>query len=427
MRYLLSAFVLFIALSIHAQSAELKKGINSYEMGDCEYAVATLSEVMKQPHQLKTKEVSRGWYYLGKSKSVLISKAMSIQATEDLIKYKGYDLDAYFCFEKALAANPNEDLKALLELEITNLYYVIFNSGNSQYLLGDNSFALKYYNTAIEIAESYAISGDYNAYNLRGQTYLAMKDSTRAYADFSKATERYWADSPEVPDANIGYAYYSMAVIERYSNNSMDKALDLTQVGNERIQKESDRLKALFENGSIDQNLYASQAAQFSNIMDALNRFELDIYNASPEKYDEAVAKFKKAIADNPNDANMQLVYGNLIEFNDPQGAYEAYLKAIEIDPNQSIGHFNAGANRVNEGVKYAQKGNEEFDFKEAEKWRVKTNEQFKLALPHLEKAHELEPSNIYVLDALLQVTIQLEMNEEYQMYKEKQKVLKGY
>ncbi len=427
MRFLLSFLLICSSFVATSQSSALKTGILDYQSGKYDDAVARLSEVMKAPEKLKSKEVPEGWFYLGKSKAVLISNAMSIQDASALVKYKGYDLDAYYCYNQALKAGPKSELQETIELEINNLYYLIFNSGNTQYLLGDNTSALKYYNTAAEIAEVHEIPGDYQVYSLRGQTYLSIGDSVKAYNDFATSTKHYLVDSPEIPDANIGFAYYSMAIIERYSNNDLDKALELTQVGNELMQKEYDRLKGLFNDGSSDQRMLVSQSEQFGNIMDALNRFELDIYQVSPDKYEEAVAKFEKALEENPNDANMWLVYGNLIEYEDIDGAYEAYKKAVENAPENSIGHFNAGANRVNKGTAYARKANEEFDYQKAQEWQEKVNEEFKTALPHLKKAHELEPDNIYVIDALLQVTIQLEMMDDYKMYKEKQKLLRGY
>ena len=410
-----------------AQSSKLHLGIASYEMGDYETAVEHLNEAMKNTSALKSKEIPLGWYHLGKSKSKLISTAMSLQAHDQLIKYKGYDLDAYDCFKKALASEPKSDLEETIKDEISLISYVIFNSGNMEYLLGQNTAALSYYNTVEEIADSYGMRGDYQIYSLRGQTYLAMADSSKAYIDFTKAIQRYQANPPEIPDANIGYAFYSMAIIDRYNNDDVDKALELVQEGTEMVQSESDRLNGLMNSASSDKRVLAAQQDQFASILDALNRFELDIYNNSPKKYDEAVAKFEKAIKENPTDVTMRIIYGNLIEQKDPDTAYEVYKKAIELDPNNDVAQFNAGANRVNKGVEYARKANEEFDFEKANAWQEKVNEQFGIALPHLEKAHELDPENIYILDALLQVTMQLEMMEAYKMYKEKSNKLRGY
>ena len=427
MKFFLSFLSIYSFLVATAQSPELKKGMHSFESGNYEDAVVTLSDVMNAPEALKSKEISEGWYYLGRSKQILISNAMSLQSADLLKKYKGYDLDAYHCYKQALATDEKGELQEAIKSEIESLYYVLFNSGNAQYLSGENSLALNYYNVAAEIAESQKVTGDYQVYNLRGQTHLSLQDSLKAYADFARATERYLLDAPEIPDANIGYSYYFMAMIERYSNGNLNKALELTQLGNNVMDKELERLTGLLNDGSSDNRMLVSQSAQFNAIMDALNRFELEIYRSSPEKYDEAVAKFKKALANNPDDANMWLVYGNLIEYKDIEGSYEAYLKAIDLNPKSSVNHFNAGANRVNKGTEFARKANDEFDYQKSKQWQEKVDEEYRKALIHLEKAYELEPENIYIIDALLQITVQLELLDDYNKYKEKQKILRGY
>jgi len=427
MRYVFLTLLIFSSF-IAASQNSLSDGINAFNNGNYEEAEKVLSEVMKNPNSLKEKDRANGWYFLGKSKSFLISNAMSVQSPDVLSKYKGFDLDAYNCFKKVLESPGGKKLKSSVEKEIENISYVLFNSGNTYYLLGESSPALKYYNSAAEIAETYGMKDDYQVYNLRGQTLLTVGDSIKAYTDFSKAIKHYEMKSSEIPDASIGYAYYFQAVIDLYSNNNIDKALKQVQSGTKLIEKESDRLNALIQNpGDLSLPMMGAQEKQFANISDALSRLELDIYRNYPEKYTEAIAKFEASLKENPNDDNLWLVYGNMIETKDMDAAYDAYKKAIDINPKNGVAQFNAGANRVNKGADYARKANEEFDFSKAQKWQDMVNEEFKSALPHLEKAHELEPENVYIIEALLQVTIQLEMMEDYKTYKAKKKKLTGY
>ncbi|GAB5417398.1 MAG: hypothetical protein Crog4KO_29800 [Crocinitomicaceae bacterium] len=405
----------------------MKDGIVAFEARNFHEAIKILSVEMESPELLKSKDRASGWYYLGRAKQNLIMDAMSIQDREALEKYMGYDLEAYDHLQKALKEKQTDKIKAEITADIQSLSYVLFNSGNIQYLMGANEKALHYYSAAQEIAEEYGMKNDYQVYQYKGQSQLALGDSTNAYDNYKKAILHYHSQAPEIPDANIGYAFYSKAMIERYSLDDIDNALSSIQAGIALLDDELVRLKSALSSGASNGQLLAAQEEQFAQTKDALSRFELDIYKVSPDKYDEAVAKFEKAIQENPNDPNLYIVYADLIEYTDTDGAFEAYKKSIELAPNSSIAHFNAGANRVNKGVAFARKSNEATDFEEATKWQDKMEEQFQIALPYLKKGNELDPDNLYIIDALLQVTIQLEMMDEYNIYKEKRKVIRGY
>jgi tetratricopeptide (TPR) repeat protein len=425
MRYLLLTTLLFIGVTSFAQKT-VKDGIRAYEMGNYANAVDILSLEVGHADQLKPKDRADGWYYLGKAKSILITNAMALQEAEKLQELLGYDLDAYLCFKKALLEKDNDNRKSEIVEEIKSISYVIFNSGNTQYLLNQNAYALKFYNVAQEIAEEYGMRNDYQVYQYKAQTQLTMGDSTRAFDNYKKSILRYNSQAPEIPDANIGYAFYTKAVIERYTLKDLDNALLTVQEGMTLLDEEVFRLKTLLSEGPSNSQMLAQQEAQFASIRATLTRFELDIYSASPEKYDEAVAKFQKAISENPNDANLHLVYGNLIEYKDIDGAFEAYKQAISIDPNDPAAQFNAGANRVNKGAEYARLANAEIDFQKADTWKEKADEQFKLAFTYIEKAHSFEPNDVYILDALIQVTAQLEMTDAYTLYKAKRRAISG-
>ncbi len=426
MRFLLLNTFIFIGLSSFCQQS-VKDGIAAFEARNYDEAIRILSSEMEHPELLKPKDRANGWYYLGMVKQKLITEAMSLQDREAIKKYMGYDLDAYAHLQKALKEKQNEKFKEEIITDIESLSYVLFNSGNMQYLIGANEEALQYYSAAQEIAEAYGIQNDYQVYQYKAQTQLSIGDSTNALDNYKKAILRYNAQAPEIPDANIGYAFYSKAMIERYNLDDLDAALTSIQEGAALLDDELIRLKTVLSAGASNGQLLVAQTEQFAQVKDALERFELDIYKVSPDKYDEAVAKFQQAIKNNPNDPNLYIVYANLIEFKDIDGAFEAYKKSIELAPNSSVAHFNAGANRVNKGVEFARKSNEAIDFEEAAKWQEKIEEQFQIALPYLQKGHELDADNLYIIDALLQVTIQLGMMEEYQIYKEKQAALRGY
>ena len=426
MKHLLTISLIFIGLTASAQQS-VKGGIVAYNNGEYDRAVQILAVEMDSEAQLKEKDRANGWYYLGMAKSNVITNAMAKQEKEKLQESVGFDLDAYVCFQKALKEKLNENLTDDIIEEIQSLSYVLFNSGNMQYLIGENSAALKYYDAAQEIAEEYGMRNDYQVYQYKAQTQLAIGDSTASFDNNKKAILRYNSQAPEIPDANIGYAFYSKAILERFTFKDLDNALATVQEGVELIDSEVLRLKNALSEGPSNEQMLAYQLDQFDQVRDALTRFELEIYTNSPAKYEEAVAKFKQAIKDNPRDPNLYLVYGNLIEYQDIDGAFEAYKSALDIDPSNPAAQFNAGANRVNKGVAFARLANEEIDFQKANEWQEKTNEQFRIALPYLEKGHTLAPEDLYIVEALMQVYAQLEMMDEYKTFKEKRKALSGY
>jgi tetratricopeptide (TPR) repeat protein len=426
MRYLLFVLLFQLSNSIHAQSFE--DGAVAFNSNQFDDAITILSKVLEQPNNVPKKQRADAWYYLGKSKLNLMSRAMSMQSRSAYEKFEGYDLDAYDHFIQALEESPNNKLKGQIEKDLIALGQVLFNSGNSMYLQSKPKLAVDYYSKAMGVAKNYGMTDDYLLYNMRGQCLVSLGDSTKAYEDFSTAIERYTSNKPEIPDANIGYAFMTLAYIEVYNKKNSSKALNFLEKGQQMLETEKARLAELIDNSSqLNTSDLAQQQTLFADVDNALSRFELNIYLNSPDKREEAILKFKKALEVDPNDPNIWLAYGTLIESNDIEEAYSAYKKSATLDPSNTSAHFNAGANRVNKGTEYARKANEEFDLQKSRKWQEKVDEQFKLALPHLEKAHELDPENVYIIDALLQVTIQLDMMEDYKAYKEKQQQLRGY
>src|SRR5690606_27685069 len=72
----------------------------------------------------------------------------------------------------------------------------------------------------------------------------------------------------------------------------------------------------------------------------------------------------------------------------------EAYKKALEIKPDYIDALFNLGALHINQGVKITEKANTITDNVIYAKEVKKADEHFKIAMPYLEKALELNPSD---------------------------------
>jgi tetratricopeptide (TPR) repeat protein len=96
------------------------------------------------------------------------------------------------------------------------------------------------------------------------------------------------------------------------------------------------------------------------------------------------------------------------------------YKKAIEIDANYFDATYNLGAMIFNKGVAEMDVINEIKDFKKYEVEKKKADEIFKLSLPYLEKAHEIDPKDKGVLISLKDLYVRLNQTDKYNEVKEK-------
>ncbi|RPH34345.1 MAG: tetratricopeptide repeat protein [Bacteroidales bacterium] len=123
--------------------------------------------------------------------------------------------------------------------------------------------------------------------------------------------------------------------------------------------------------------------------------------NEDPSK---VITYIDKAIADDPTNASLYhakgTIYDKLKEF---EQAIEAYKKAIEVNPKYFDPYFNIGVIYYNAAIKCLEDANK-VPAKELEKYDAliaKANEEFKKALPYMEKANELTPNDKYTLESL--------------------------
>ena len=138
---------------------------------------------------------------------------------------------------------------------------------------------------------------------------------------------------------------------------------------------------------------------------------------------DEALANFDKAIANDPENPAM---FYNRGLINDQVGNKEAaaadYTKALELDPKFFDAAYNLGAMYYNDAVEWNNKAsnyglNETAKYKEAS---TKANEYFELALPALEKAHEIDPEDRNTIASLTKIYAMTSKEAKYLEMKKK-------
>lgn len=147
----------------------------------------------------------------------------------------------------------------------------------------------------------------------------------------------------------------------------------------------------------------------------------------------EAVNYIDKAISKNPENASLLTAKGSMLEKLDRvEEAMEIYKKSIELDDTQFTPFYNISVVYFNKGVEMVNKAN---DIPPSEDAKYKAaieeaNNQFRLALPYIEKAYEIDGSQIAIMESLKTIYFRLrsesdELNSKYEQINEKIKSLK--
>jgi tetratricopeptide (TPR) repeat protein len=132
-----------------------------------------------------------------------------------------------------------------------------------------------------------------------------------------------------------------------------------------------------------------------------------------------------EALEKNPNNVDLIFNLGVIsANANNIEEAEKNYKKALEINPN----YFNANLNLAELKLRADEKwvteinklGTSEKDNKRYEALKKLREDNFKLVLPYLEKAVELEPTNDPAKKTLLSVYNALEMTDKYKALKAK-------
>lgn len=140
-------------------------------------------------------------------------------------------------------------------------------------------------------------------------------------------------------------------------------------------------------------------------------------------KDDEAMAFFEKAIEAMPNNPSLYYNRGYTLEKMEKfEEAAKDYNKALEVDPKFFDAAYNLGAMYYNQGVEWNNKASK-YGLDEQSKYDTaikNANENFKKAMPALEKAHELNDKDQATIASLVSIYSRLNESEKYNAMKAK-------
>lgn len=160
--------------------------------------------------------------------------------------------------------------------------------------------------------------------------------------------------------------------------------------------------------------------------------FSIINYYIETEQANEAIFYLDKAIEKEPKNATLYFAKGSLFDmsFKDFDNAKYYYEKAIQVNPSYLDAFYNLGALFFNRGVELNTEANN-VPVSEQKRYEVAmefATEEFKKALPYLEKAHLINPNDKTIIETLKTLYFKLQKeNLSYKScYDEIAKKLKG-
>lgn len=386
------------ALSIQLAHAQYKGSVSKAESnlakGDLEAAKGEIDMAVTIE---KNAEKSRTWFTMGKIyQAIATSNNASITSLDDQAIEKAAE-----AYQKTMEMEKEgSPTYYLAQQNIDDLWGSFINVGGDAYSNEDFEAAYAQFMTALRVKPNDSLT-----------TYYAAA-AAQQQGEFQNALDRYY-EMIENGDGNNDI-YSTVAYLERAEMNNDQKALEIVQVARE-LYPDDDKF-----------------AKEEINLLIAL------------EQVDEAREKLESEIERDPDNVSLRLnlgiMYDNLGtsymtdgKVEEGRAAYQkalgAYGKAVEVEPGNFVGLYNYGAVYVNLGKVYLDEARD-MDLKTYQKEGPalveKAQEELKKALPYLEKAHEVDPSDADALRALYQVYQQLKMSDKAEEAYNKIEALEG-
>lgn len=375
--------ILLIAICFVAGAgySQKKPKLNDAEKARSEGNLAEAKEIVDAAivHE-KTKDDGKTWYYRG-----LVYASLDTTQNPDYQNLVANPLEvAMEAFAKADEIDPDGNkyyinnangLPILKDQQLNTLWGHYLNQGVQAYQNSNTEDAVKYF-TKTQVIQPKDTTG-----------YIYAGLAAQSGKDYATAAKNYYVLINEL-DYHSKDIYNAMIYIEGTVNKDDDKALALIR-----------KAKAQFP-GDLD---FAKSE------INALIRME---------KVDEAKAELEKAIEAEPNNPDLYFTLGVMHEeLENLDKAAEAYQKAIEVNPSYYNAVFNLAVLNYNVAVELIKEKNNlgisSAEQKKAKEIQKKIDTKLKLAVPHWEKANELQPNDRTTLETLQYIYNQLKMNEK--------------
>ncbi len=349
-----------------------------------------------------TKDQAKTWYTAGQIESLLFdsenTKQILGQKPNEKVMYEALN-NLYPYFVKAFELDQSPNAKGKVKPKYTkhiksnlkaNLPYYI-NGGAYFFEQKDYQQSYDFFNKYIEISDSPILK-----YDEKESNEEAPVDSNYIYANYYAAIASSQLNDPAV-------------AIE-----AMTRASKIDFKQNEMLQYLAEEYKNSEDTLNYEKTLNEGMALFPKEPYFLLNLINIYIQT---EQNDKAVEFINTAIKNDPGNSQLYDVAGRIYEtgLKDYGKAEELFKKSIELDNSNADAYSNLGRIYFNQGVIQLDSANTIADVKKYNEEKEKAKEFFRQALPHFEKAYELDPEAMDNKTALRSIYYNLDMGDKFE------------
>ncbi|MCS6895998.1 MAG: hypothetical protein NZZ60_07650 [Bacteroidia bacterium] len=381
-------------ISLWAQKSKVTSAALAVQDAEYEKALNFLQEALASPQLLKPKDIAKAYMLRGRAYMGMLLSSKDPQGV--LNKYPNLFEEVILSIRKCKEQDAAKEFENDLKLTAAQASGVLYLKGFELFQKEKLADARQHFTWALELYEMIGQKEFYPPYALRGIVNLQLRDTTAAIQDLEKA--RTLAAQKPLPKEQEGQLLpfvYSSLINAYGGKGDTEKALSIANEGRSKFPTD-----------------------------DNIRRAELNLYLQNPGLQEKALERFRQELQRDPKNETYMVIYAQLWERINPDSAAAYYQQVLALNPNNLNARYNLGAYYVNQAAELSAKYNETRDEKLQQKYFAKMQEYFRLALPHLEKAHEQLPEDMALLQSLIQVTTHLGMDDKAQDYLRKKNTI---
>ncbi|MTI22533.1 tetratricopeptide repeat protein [Fulvivirga sp. RKSG066] len=371
-----------------------KPKINQAEKARTDGELAEAKQIVDEAieHE-KTKDDGKTWYYRG-----LVYATLDTTSNPEFQNLADNPLEtAMEAFAKADEIDPEGNkyyitndagLPVLKDQQLNVLWGHYLNQGVEAYQSENTEDAVKYF-TKTQVIQPKDTTG-----------YIYAGLAAQSGKDYETAAKNYYVLIDDL-DYHSKDIYNSLIYIEGSVNKDDEAALAIVRKAKEQFPDNIDFAKTE---------------------INTLIRMD---------KVDEAKAEIEGAIEKEPDNPELYFTLGVMYEeLDNKEKAQDAYQQAIDADPDFYNAVFNLAVLNYNVAVDLIKEKNNlgisQADQKKAKEMQKTIDAKLKAAVPHWEKANELQPNDRTTLETLQYIYNQLGMDEKLVKVSKQLKTMDG-